>query len=215
MILSFSGIDSAGKSTQVKLLSQYCKDHKISNKTVWSKARGTPGIVFLKSLVRRDKQLDEKKKAEYRRNIYRNDNKAKLLYCLSLLDLCWYWGVYCRILGCIKRVLICDRYLWDTYVELKCDFPSINIDRSILWRLLKKITPKPKVSFVFVVPAEVSLARDQQKDADGIESIERKIEKINNYLDCLKKGCWTNEMDGLKTIDALHFEVINSISKFL
>lgn len=213
MIISFSGIDSAGKSTQVELLSKYYKDKNIPFKVVWSKARGTPGIIFLKSLVRRDKRLNDSEKIEYRNKIYSNGKKAKVLYALSLLDLCWYWGVYYRILGSGNRVLICDRYLWDTYIELRYDFQGIDVNNSKLWKLVKKCAPVPKVSFVFVVPPEVSLERDRQKDADGIESVERKKQKIETYLECIQNGCWTDIMDGMKSIDDLHKEVIGIINK--
>ena len=215
MIVSFSGIDSAGKSTQVELLSQYCREKGISAKRIWSKARGTPGVIFLKSIVRRDKGMDEAEKTEYRNSIYADGKKAKILYVLSLLDLCWYWGIYYRILGWTKKILICDRYLWDTYIELKYDFENIEIDHSSLWSFVKFCTPKPKISFVFVVPPEVSAERDRQKDADGIESVERKKQKIDTYLDCIKKGCWTNEMNGMKSVEALHNEVVEIINKLL
>ena len=177
MLISFSGIDSAGKTTQIQLLCEYCKTHNIRVKKVWSKARGTPGVLLLKALVRRDKKMNVEEKMEYRKNVFQNPKKQKLLYIASMLDLCWYWGIYYRILGWFEEVLICDRYLWDTYVELNQDFPCINIDRSRLWKIVKLLTPKPQVSFVFVIPAEVSLARDHQKNASDIENVEVKKKK--------------------------------------
>ena len=146
MLVSFSGIDSAGKTTQIERLYEHCKTHKISVKKVWSKARGTPGVLLLKELVRRDKKMDAEEKMEYRKNVFQSPKKQKLLYIASMLDLCWYWGIYYRILGWCKKIVICDRYLWDTYVELNQDFPCINIGRSKLWKLVKFLAPKPKVS---------------------------------------------------------------------
>jgi len=63
------------------------------------------------------------------------------------------------------------------------------------------------VSFVFIIPAELSLARDKQKDAAGIEDIERKKSKINAYLKLVNEGRWTNVMDGTRTREELHEEV--------
>ena len=37
MIVSFSGIDSAGKTTQIELLMQYFEKHNIKAKKVWGK----------------------------------------------------------------------------------------------------------------------------------------------------------------------------------
>lgn len=211
MIVSFSGIDSAGKTTQINRLYAYCENNGIRVKKVWSKARGTPGVLFLKELVRRDKKMDAAEKKEYRKNVFQSPKKQKLLYVASMLDLCWYWGIYYRILGATKKILICDRYLWDTYVELNQDFPAVNIDRSKLWKIVKWLAPRPKVSFVFVIPAEVSLARDQQKNAAGIEDIAVKEKKIATYMQCVKNNCWTHVMDGMNTIEDLHKQVLEAV----
>lgn len=208
MIISFSGIDSAGKTTQIELLFEYCKENRIRCRKVWSKARGTPGVILLKEIVRKDKKMDASEKSEYRKEVFQNPKKQKLLYIASMLDLCWYWGIYYRVLGIAYKFLICDRYLWDTYVEIKQDFKDIDIDRSKLWRIVKRISPKPKHSFVFVIPPEVSLERDKQKNAAGIEDIERKKKKIDTYMYCVSQNCWSNVMDGLNSIQELHEAVL-------
>lgn len=209
MIVSFSGIDSAGKTTQIELLMKYFEEHNIKAQKVWSKARATPGVVALKELFRRDKGFDEEKKAEYRQAVFQNSKKERMLYIASMLDLCWYWGIYYRILNVVNRYVVCDRYLWDTYVEINSDFAGIDIDRSILWKIVHAITPKPKVSFVFIVPAEVSLTRDHGKNAAGIESIDVKRRKIDSYMRCINKNCWTNVMDGMQSIENLRKQVLD------
>lgn len=207
MIVSFSGIDSAGKTTQIDLLCKHLDEKGIKYKNKWSKARGTPIVVFLKELVRRDKGMDDASKSEHRKEVFQNPRKLRLLYTASMLDLCLYWGIYYRLQYLFCKYLICDRYLWDTYVEVKHDFVGIDIDRSFLWKMVKFFAPRPKVSFVFIIPAELSLARDKQKDAAGIEDIERKKSKINTYLALVNQGRWTNVMDGTRTREALHEDV--------
>lgn len=212
MIVSFSGIDSAGKTTQIDLLYDYCIKNKISVKKLWSKARGTPGVLFLKELVRRDKEMNKEEKKAYRENVFKNSKTQKLLYVASMLDLCWYWGIYYRLCSLTCRIMICDRYLWDTYVEIKRDFPNVNIDRSILWKTVKALAPTPKYSFMFVIPPEVSIQRDVQKNAAGIESIEIKKMKIDTYMRLVDENKWTNVMDGLRSIEDLHKDIIRELN---
>lgn len=209
MIISFSGIDSAGKTTQVEFLMKYFEEQGIRAKKVWSKARGTPGVVALKQLLRRDKGLDDAQKAEYRKEVFRNPKKEKLLYIASMLDLCWYWGIYYRVLKLFYKYIVCDRYLWDTYVEINSDFAGIDIDRSLLWKMVRLVSPKPKVSFVFIVPPEVSLKRDHDKNAAGIETIAIKKHKIDLYMKCIDAKCWTNVMNGMNSIEELQQQVLN------
>lgn len=212
MIVSFSGIDSAGKTTQIDLLYDYCKKNNISVKKMWSKARGTPGVLFLKELVRRDKGMSKEEKKEYRDNVFKNSKKQKLLYIASMLDLCWYWGIYYRLCSLTCRILICDRYLWDTYVEINRDFADVNIDKSVLWKMVKALAPIPKHSFMFVIPPEVSIQRDIEKNAAGIENIEIKKIKIDKYMSLVEKKAWTNVMDGLRGIDDLHKDIIQELN---
>ncbi len=211
MILSFSGIDSAGKTTQIELLYDYCCKNGIKVRKIWSKARGTPGVIWLKELVRKDKNMDMSEKTEYRNAVFESPKKKKLLYIVSMLDLCWYWGLYYRVLNMRYKILICDRYLWDTYVELHKDFKGIDVDRSVLWKLVKAVTPKPKHSFVFIIPAEVSLARDHQKNAAGIENIEIKKNKIDLYMRLVSENRWSNVMDGMESIEELHKKVLHTV----
>lgn len=211
MIVSFSGIDSAGKSTQLDLLRAYCDEHHLRYVSKWSKARGTPFVVFLKKLVRRDGKMDDAGKQEYRKAFFADPKKEKFLYRVSMLDLCWYWSIHYRLLNLTHRYVFCDRYLWDTAVELQFDFPHVDLERSILWKILRKIAAKPKVSFVFFVPAEVSLERDRQKNAAGIENIEMKRQKIAAYSAYADQGCWTHIMDGLLSREELHAQVLQAL----
>lgn len=208
MIVSFSGIDSAGKTTQINLLYDYCRNRGITIKTVWSKARGTPGVIWLKELVRKDKNMNQNEKMQYRKEVFDNPNKKRLLYIVSMIDLCWYWGIYYRILNFTNKIVICDRYLWDTYVELHKDFKGIDIDKSVLWKLVKTLAAKPRVSFVFVIPAEVSLERDKNKNAAGIEDIDMKKMKIERYLTLVSENRWSNVMNGMDSIEELHKKVL-------
>lgn len=211
MIVSFSGIDSAGKSTQLELLRAYCDERRLRTVTKWSKARGTPLVVFLKKLVRRDGKMDDAGKQEYRKAFFADPKKEKFLYRVSMLDLCWYWSIHYRLLNLTHRYVFCDRYLWDTAVELQFDFPHVDLESSVLWKLVRKLAAKPKVSFVFFVPAEISLERDQQKNAAGIEDIALKRQKIALYRAYAEQNCWTNVMDGLLPREELHAQVLRAL----
>lgn len=211
MIISFSGIDSSGKSTQIELLCKYCIKNNIKVKKIWGKARGTPGVVFIKNLLRKDKNMSFEKKMKYRQEIFNNPWKKKLLLFASLLDLCWYWGFYYRILNSQNEVLICDRYIWDTYVEVKNEFYGIDIDQWLVWKLAVFLAPKPSKSLIFIIPAEESIMRDIQKKDLTVDSLELKKNKINLYLDLVNQGKWTNVINGLNSIEEIHNVVMEAL----
>lgn len=207
MIVSFSGIDSAGKTTQIENLIAYCKKNNIRCVRLWGKARGTPGVEFIKKLVRKDKKMSQDQKKQYRAEIFQNNKKKKLLLFASLLDLCWYWGIYYRLVSIFNKITILDRYVWDTYVEVKTEFTGIDFESWFLWKLVVALSPKPKNSFLFVIPAEESIKRDIKKHDLAPDSLLLKRQKIELYMKLVHENKWQNVMDGMDSISNLHDKV--------
>lgn len=201
MVVSFSGIDGAGKTTQINLLIKYCEEHNLKCTRKWSKARGTPGIMFLKKIIRRDKGLDNESKLDYRKKIYNTGWKKKLLLIFSLLDLCWYWGLYYRVIQHKYDVMILDRYIWDTFVEVSTEFGSECLKKSFLWKIVKIVALKPKKSILLMIPPEESLRRDLLKGEITTDELELKKEKVDYYLQLREKKSWNVEIDAMQSID--------------
>ena len=208
MIVSFSGIDSAGKTTQIEMLLRYCDENNIRAKRLWGKARGTPGVEFLKSLVRRDRKMSKEEKQEYRAEFFQNMKKKRFLLIMSLLDLLSYFGIYYRIESLFHKVTILDRYVWDTYIEVSTEFTGIPFENWLLWKMVVWLSPKPRHSFLFVIPAEESLRRDIQKNDLTVDALELKQAKIDLYMQLKDEEKWTHVMDGMKSREELHQSVL-------
>lgn len=206
-MLSFSGIDCAGKTTQIELLEKYYSNHGIKVRKVWARGRCTPGVVLIKNIVRKDKHLDERSKNEYLENIHKSSSKRKMLLIASILDLYWFFGIYYRILNLLCKNLICDRYIWDTYIDFKVDYSEFGFEKWIIWQLLVRIIPQPKKSFMFIISPDESLRRGIEKKEAGLQSIERKTQKIDKYLELVKQSKWTNVIDGTNSVDKIFNEI--------
>lgn len=208
MVVSFSGIDGAGKTTQINLLTNYCNKHGIKYIKRWSKARGTPGIMFLKRLVRRDKNMSQDQQVEYRDKIYKSSWKKKILYFLSMVDLCIYWGVYLRCIRHTSDLLILDRYLWDTYVEVSNEFHIENLNKRFLWKLVKFCSLKPNISVLLFIPPEESLRRDMLKGEITTDALEVKQAKTDIYMRLKEQGVWSTCIDSMVSIEQTHNEIL-------
>lgn len=211
MIVSFSGIDGAGKTTQIENLISYCQAHGITYSRKWSKARGTPGIMLIKRLVRKDSGMSDAEKLEYRGKVYQSGWKRKLLLQLSLLDLCWYWGVYLRAISHRYQILILDRYIWDTYVEVSSEFKIDNLSKRILWKIIKCVYVKPKVSILLNIPAEESLRRDLLKGEITTDELGLKKEKIALYDELRNKHAWNTEIDAMQSVNDTFRNVLDAV----
>src|SRR5690554_2016130 len=119
IMISFSGLDSSGKGTQIAVTEKHLNEQGIKCRTLWARGSWTPGIELIKRIVRRDKGLTDKQKEQYRRKVRSNPWIQRLILILSILDLIWYWGLFYRLAGLFVSVLICDRYIWDTLVDFR------------------------------------------------------------------------------------------------
>jgi len=201
MVVSFSGIDGAGKTTQINLLIQYCEENNLRCVRKWSKARGTPGIMLFKKLVRRDKGMGTEEKLEYREKVYKTGWKRQLLLMLSLIDLIWYWGIYYAIIRHRYDVMILDRYLWDTYVEVSTEFGKTSLNKSVLWRIVQCVAVKPEKSILLVIPPEESLRRDLLKGEITTDELDLKIDKVSLYMELKEKSAWNVVIDATQSIE--------------
>ncbi len=167
--------------------------------------------MFLKNLVRRDKKMDTEAKLEYREQVYKNGWKRKVLLTASLLDLCWYWGIYFRILRRKYPLLILDRYIWDTYVEVSTEFGIENLKDRLLWKLVKAVAMKPDKGIILTIPAEESLRRDMLKGEITTDCLEFKKNKIAIYTMLMEQNCWNVVLDATTTVEQTFAEISKAI----
>lgn len=211
MIVAFSGIDSSGKTTQIDIFENYCKEQRIRVGRQWGKGRATPIVMLIKGIVRRDRRMNEEQKKEYRAKIYKNSKKRKLLLTASIVDLWWYFGLWYRIKNWTHQILICDRYIWDTYIDFRSEFPEFEIDNWLIWTIAVKLAPKTKHSFMFYITAEESYRRDQQKGDLTLDPLDVKIAKVDKYMKLINSGKWEVVIDGTRDRESISEEVRKTV----
>ena len=183
-MISFSGIDSSGKTTYITLLKNYFEKRRIKYKVVWSRGGYTSFFEAAKKLVRffGGKKLPKSGHSEQRDEMFKKKSISKTWYILALLDLIRLYAFTFRIYKLLGFTVICDRYIWDTYIDFCFQFSEDQIEKSMLWKILTRIHRKPDVSLFLFVSPEESLRRSIEKREPFSEPLEKRTSRIELYF---------------------------------
>lgn len=165
MLITFSGIDGAGKSTQISTLMKYLRDNGHQPIYLWSRGGYTSFLENIKVLVRKifRKSIPPAGHSKKRTQYLRKPGVRKIWLYAALIDLIRVYGLNIRYWRLLRRPVICDRYLWDTLLDFKMNFPHEKVEQWALWRLLQWVTPQPDSAFLLMISLEESIRRSQIK----------------------------------------------------
>jgi thymidylate kinase len=185
MIITISGLDGAGKTVQIEKLLKSLSNDGYKVKYVWARGGYTPGFEFLKNTLRRifSKKLPPPGPSDVRAEKLGSASIQKLWLIIAIIDLIVLWGIYVRTFSTLNTVVICDRYLNDTLLDFRNNFPTSNIEDSIFWRLLTALVPDPDHSFLFWVPVDTSEKRSIAKGEPFPDTKETLEWRLNAYMD--------------------------------
>lgn len=102
--------------------------------------------------------------------------------------------------------MLCDRYLEDTLLDFRRNFPQEKVDDWLLWRLVAGFSPRPDHSFLLLVTPEESARRSLQKSEPFPDSLETVAWRYGCYRELATSGRW-KVIDGAQPVDAVRREI--------
>jgi thymidylate kinase len=214
MLISLSGIDGAGKSTQLALLKEAYQRRGVITVLLWSRVGYTPGIETLKRLARRvlGSGLPRPGHSKERDALMREGLVQRFWITLSLLELIIIYGFVLRWRSFRGRVVLCDRYLWDSLIDLWLAFPNREAESTALWKTLTWAAAKPDAAIFLRIPLEESETRSSKKGDPFPDSAKERARRFGFYEDILKRGCWQC-IDGNRGAEEVARDVMRLISQ--
>lgn len=200
-LISLSGLDSAGKSTQIAILENYLEKKKVKKIVIWSRGGYTPLFNLLKYLLRKTTPdtLPKPGNSKERDQVFGKKWIRVLWLHLAILDLVIFYGIYFRILILSGYTVIADRFVHDTYVDWRLGFRNENFEHYLVWKILSYFCPKPDLSILLTISVKEALRRSQLKNEEFSESQSTREKRKGFYMDLVKEGRWDSVVDGSKT----------------
>ncbi len=183
MVISLCGIDGSGKTVHSRALSRAFETSEIKTRIYWSRfgssaskddslpgKNGNRHSDIAASLSRRRQKLQN----PLARFGWLTLNMTKYVFrCI------WKVGIP-RLLG---RVVICDRYIYSTMVEIEASMPDTSRwTRRAEW-LLTHLCPRPHVAWLLDVPPDIGVVR--QADENGSTAAEEELARHRSRFQSL------------------------------
>lgn len=209
MLLTLSGIDGAGKSTQINHLIQRLCESQRTIVFLWSRGGYTSWFDFLKTFIRKalGGAVPVSGHSEERERILGHGMISRVWLSLAILDLMRLYGVVVRWHCLMGRVVLCDRYLWDTLIDFKINFPAINVESWFIWHLLERLCPVADLAFFLYIPLQVSEDRSLKKGDPFPEPIEKRAKRHDLYMEIGKTLTKWDVIDGLKSVKEVSSQI--------
>ena len=123
------------------------------------------------------------------------------------IDIVWIKGNQELLKEIFGTTVICDRYIWDTYIDFKLKYPEYDFEHGFWWRLTLKTMVKPNPSIVMFIPAEESMRRSGLKDEPFPEPIDVRQKRIEMYYSLAGKNVWQWSIEATNTIDKVFDDI--------
>lgn len=160
MLISFSGIDGAGKSTQIQKFREYlsASGTAVTELTFWDNVAVIPQVRagFSRRVLQSDGNIGTPEHPANRHD--KNTQNVLLLVgrsILHLFDVINLRRIVRKVMSEKAGVVIFDRYIYDQLAAL----PMQSMWARTLARILLRVAPKPDLSYVLDADPEVARAR--------------------------------------------------------
>jgi thymidylate kinase len=181
-VISFSGVDCSGKSTQISALTDELRRRGERPFYLWFRIGYTPLFLALKNAARRllGKGRLPHGQSQQRDRFMRSGWKRSLWLHLAFADMAFQTAVRIRVLRLLGRVVLCDRYIEDSEMDLMMNFGE-RAAQLPAWKAVKALAAAPDVRIFLDLPFDESLRRSLLKNEPFPDAEETRLRRAGLY----------------------------------
>jgi len=191
-LITFSGVDSAGKSTQLELLEARLQQEGRCVRTLWFRPGYSKELDGLRAAVRRFRPgalpRSDGADAAKRKEVFEKPSVRRTWVAMALVDSLVQYALKLRTWLARGDIILCDRYLWDSEMDLKLRFPELKEPISRAMKGLEVLCPKPDLALLLVLSMEETNQRMAMKNEPFPDPEHTRHDRYHRYMSLGSNG---------------------------
>ncbi|CAA9279245.1 MAG: Thymidylate kinase-like, partial [uncultured Chloroflexia bacterium] len=168
MLVSISGMDGSGKTAHAQALVDAFRLCELKVDYRWSRGGSTGLVGIVNYLLRRTRQPSDTSQRDdaltTRRRRLENGYARFLWSWMVAIDQISFSVLRCYLPTLLGRVVIADRYVYDTAVEMDASLPRAARWSRLAIATMLRLSPRPRVAYIL----DVSSVSAQRRKSDEI-----------------------------------------------
>jgi thymidylate kinase len=214
LLITVSGIDCSGKSTQIEHLREYLRDRGLKTQTFWYRPGYSNELDAIRALIRslRPDLIPEAGRSAERQRAFETSGVSETWIAVALLDMFWQYCVKLRLMLKQYDCVICDRYLADAALDFALKFPERDVSESDVFRLIEFLAPTPVLQLMLVIPHDVMLDRMEEKEEPFPDPPKLRDARFDAYSALSRRPVFV-EIDASRSISDVRTQVLDELRR--
>ncbi len=213
MIISLSGVDCAGKTTQLERLMSHLEGARRRPIALWYRPGYSEELNALRAAIRKIRpqaipRVDTDRKRHQR--AFASPRVRRTWLAAALIDSAMHYALKLRALSLAGRTVVCDRYLDDAMMDMAFKFPELEPWSKAALNAVATVSPKPQPAFLVTLPHDEMLRRMQDKDEPFPDPPDIRDRRFERYQALAATGRYV-VLDGTQPRDAIHQQIVASL----
>lgn len=212
MLIAISGIDCAGKTTQLERLKRALNDRSLSVHIFWYRPGYSKELDALRAYARSllPNTLPNADQIDERSKVFARPGVSQAWIVTAFIDMALQYAVKLRALLTSYDVVLCDRFFADAALDFALRFPQLDVERSLWFELVQKLSPSPSISLLLLLPYEEMLSRMEKKKEPFPDPPNIRDRRYEAYMEMARSGAFS-VIDAGKPVEDVHQEILTEL----
>jgi dTMP kinase len=210
VIIALSGVDGAGKTTQLELLAGALEARGLRTVPFWYRPGYSRELDALRAAVRRLRPAALPRQGDGsggRERAFGRPRVRQAWVAVALVDALLQYALKVRALSHAGRVVLCDRYLADGALDLVLRFPELAAAAERGFALVRAASPRPDAALLLDLPFDEVQRRLAAKDEPFPDAPAMLRARYDRYRAWAAEGRF-EVVDAGRSVDAVHGDVM-------